>query len=885
MSELICTGGSRREEVRKKQYLYGLDYLEVGEDPTQLTVYFLGPAPDLDAGSLAIEGGARVRDIRVLSVDIQHSRLPDFDDFMNVTLDKAGDFSVYTLRVTGERIDPRYRSIEFNFKIDCANEFDCKTEAVCPPATRIPTEINYLAKDYASFRQVIFDRLAVLMPEWKERHVPDLGVALVEVLAYTGDYLSYYQDAVATEAYLDTARQRISIRRHARLVDYQMHEGCNARAWVVLEVTGDPKVELSDVYFITNARDSLAALGASTTEQRLRQATEHLSPGAYEVFEPVAKDLVTFHEAHGEIHFYTWHEEQCCLPKGATSATLGGAGEPELQVKPGDVLVFQEVLGPVTGIAADADPSHRHAVRLTRVTPATDPLDNTPIVEIEWREEDALPFPLCLSALLPAPDCRNLERISVARGNVILVDHGTTLEEDTPPAPLSSSRQECGCNRLPGDVILTSGRFRPQLKQRPLTFRQLYDAAAPASAALLQDPRNAGPAIRLAAFPGNPEGAGSLFHWSDIENPQAILAKLTAPQPDKASIVLLSQLTAATRALLHKYHPGDPPPANLLEALARDMRALVKGWNPVPDLLDAAATDLSFVAEMDNDGYAHLRFGDGNLGSRPDAGMVFRAQYRVGNGPAGNVGAQSIATLVTRTIALPGAIRKVSNPMAAAGGTAPESLAEVKLLAPNEFRTRLRRGILPDDYAAIALRDFSAKLQNAAATLRWTGTDYEVLLVVDPIGKEAPDAALLEAIAADLERYRRIGHELVVKAAQRVPLEIVIGVCVSPHFRSEVVNRAILDLFSNKVLASGRTGFFHPDNQTFGQGVYLSRIVALAQSAPGVVSVKVTTFQRYQQPATSGLDTGVLKLGSLEIAQADNDRNYPEHGKVEVIIL
>ena len=43
---------------------------------------------------------------------------------------------------------------------------------------------------------------------------------LVEALAYTADQLSYQQDAVATEAYLGTARRRVSIRRHARLMDY-----------------------------------------------------------------------------------------------------------------------------------------------------------------------------------------------------------------------------------------------------------------------------------------------------------------------------------------------------------------------------------------------------------------------------------------------------------------------------------------------------------------------------------------------------------------------------------------------------------------------------------------------------------------------------------------
>ena len=55
----------------------------------------------------------------------------------------------------------------------------------------------------------------------------------------SGDHLSYYQDAVATEAYLGTARKRISVRRHARLLDYFMHDGANARTWLFLEATAD----------------------------------------------------------------------------------------------------------------------------------------------------------------------------------------------------------------------------------------------------------------------------------------------------------------------------------------------------------------------------------------------------------------------------------------------------------------------------------------------------------------------------------------------------------------------------------------------------------------------------------------------------------------------
>ena len=105
------------------------------------------------------------------------------------------------------------------------------------------------------------------MPDWRERHVPDLGIALVELLAYVGDHLSYYQDAVATEAYLDTARQRISVRRHARLVDYPMHEGCNARAWVFVDDRA-PTHDLRARGFLLHHRVRSVAAGRQAAHRR-----------------------------------------------------------------------------------------------------------------------------------------------------------------------------------------------------------------------------------------------------------------------------------------------------------------------------------------------------------------------------------------------------------------------------------------------------------------------------------------------------------------------------------------------------------------------------------------------------------------------------------------
>jgi hypothetical protein len=79
----------------------------------------------------------------------------------------------------------------------------------------------------------------------------------------------------------------------------------------------------------------------------------------------------TLFAAHNEIRFYTWGNARCCLPAGATSATLLGAF-PKLKID--DVVVFEEILGPTTGLVADADPTHRHAVRLSAVTISSDAL-------------------------------------------------------------------------------------------------------------------------------------------------------------------------------------------------------------------------------------------------------------------------------------------------------------------------------------------------------------------------------------------------------------------------------------------------------------------------------------------------------------------------------
>lgn len=843
LTQTTCQDEQRRQIVRQKG-LNGIDYLEVdAADWHRLTIYFLGKAPEgLTAVNIHISGGRRIRDIHATHVEICQSGDPELDDCVTVIVNKVGDFSTYTLCLVGvEGFDPRYTCIEFNFRVDCSTDLDCLPDNNCPPILYEQPEIDYLAKDYASFRRLILDRLSLIMPEWHETHVPDIGIALVELLAYTGDYLSYYQDAVATEAYLETARQRISVRRHARLVDYQMHEGCNARAWLCLITSSDVALDPENSYFITRYDDALSPPSV------LRQTDiQNILKERYEPFEPLAKDPtqpIQLVAARSEIHFYTWGDKECCLPKGATTATLKQTAAGELHLTEGDILIFEELIGPKTGNTADADPTHRHAIRLTSTVEGIDALYQQPIVEISWREEDALPFSLCLSAIGPAPECRLIENISVARGNVILVDHGWRRTEKPEPrcVPIDATVitcEECG----PSDPVQLPGRYRPTLSRSPLTFHEPYPTDKPASHMLTQDLRLTAPWIRLSSVPDPTR---------ESEEPPP-----DDPSPDDAS-------------------PEKPSPAKPLP---------VTRWRPVRDLLSSGPQDDHFVAEVDNDGCPHLRFGDGEMGRRPQAATDFTATYRTGIGPEGNVGAEAIAHLVLREGFISGSIERVWNPLPAQGGTLPEPLAEVKLFAPHTFRSRLERAITADDYATIVMRDFADKVQRAAATLRWMGSWYEVLVAIDARGQETADPVLLQQIAGHLHRYRRMGHDLAVKTAVRVPLDIEMTVCVLPHALRGHIKAILLQLFSNRRLADGRLGFFHPDRLTFGEGIYLSQLVATAQAVSGVESVVVTKLERLGDGPNDELANGVLPLNSLEVAVLDNDPSLPENGRLKLTL-
>jgi predicted phage baseplate assembly protein len=386
--------------------------------------------------------------------------------------------------------------------------------------------------------------------------------------------------------------------------------------------------------------------------------------------------------------------------------------------------------------------------------------------------------------------------VSVARGNVVLVDHGRTIPDEALPP-------------VPGE-----GAYRPALSRGPVTqqgyvFDQnsrlvLFDPQAPAAAALRWDRRDVRPVVQLVE-------AGN------------------ETQP----------------------------------------------WRPQRDLLSSDRFATEFVVETEDNRQAFLRFGAPPLGRAPAGDLA--ATYRIGNGQSGNVGPEAIGHVVTDVDGI-GAVR---NLLPAAGGTEPESIDEVRLYAPQAFQSQAR-AVTEADYAAVA--EQHPEVQKAAATRRWTGSWYTMFVTVDRRRGLPVDPAFEEDLSRYLERFRLAGYDVEIDGPIFVPLDVALRVCVSPeHFRANV-KQALLQRFSTADLpgapGTGR-GFFHPDNFTFGQPVYLSQIVAAAMEVPGVTWVEVLRFQRWRERPRGEIEAGRIAFGRLEIARLDNDPNEPENGHIE----
>lgn len=500
--------------------------------------------------------------------------------------------------------------------------------------------LNYLVRDFNEFRGLLLDRISTFDPGWSDRNVADLGVMLTEVLAYLADDLAYYQDAVATEAYLTTARRRKSVHRHVRLLDYWLDDGAGARVWVRFAAAASVRIPAGTAL--------LAAVGGPALVQAGTYEDTQLRKRSDLVFETM--DELVVEPGLARIRIVDRSGRQgYVIPAGATEievedvalglldvvesdARAARDGRTLSSLEPGYVLLFES--------RSDLElPAHPVRIIGRKVTSS----GATPTVVLRWDHRDAPKQPLPVSRVIDGI----LEReLTVMAGNVTLADFG-----------------ESQLWQLPANVDPALS-YRPSLPVAivPLALR---DLATTTPAAVAIDPPAAvvRPAIRLSELRDARalRGEATLERAIRIEDPSGFDVVATwTPVPD----LLLSAGFSRTFVVES-------------EAIGSTLR-FGDGTFGRPPAIGAA-----FLARA--------RVGDP---SRSDVGVGAISTVVAPRPAAGEQPLFDGWALARLT---------VDNPVAAVGGRAPELIATAKRAAP-ALANCINAALTLADYRALATR-------------------------------------------------------------------------------------------------------------------------------------------------------------------------------------
>lgn len=834
----------------------GIDFIHVLDAVTQTTlrVYFhtnlaaltdpfsfdSGDANALLPAHITIRNVTDPTEPKILVVGISGpsgSTSPGFDDelkrsFFDVEVDRPGDFAEYKLRINDpiaggdessapfSRIDPYFNDVSFSFKAACPSDQECLVaEPECPEDPVVDFPVDYLARDFESLKNALLDFSAQRYPNHSLPVEADVAVMLAEVMAALGDEFAYIQDRYAREAYLETATQRRSLRKKARLLDFEIHDGMSPRTNLEFVVNVDP------------GEDEVIPAGS-----RAWAVSESAGPIPFEVGEglrdekdyPVrqawnARDT----DPTSVLVPYCFDASDACLPVGSTSILLEG------EFDPGDAEALRTADPPRLLLfridSADPSvPSRRHFARVIDVVSRTDPLNllsgsPRPLTELVLHPEDATPFQLDQDEL-------NLSL------NVLPATGGETRSVDfvCGPEPATPDELEIAVER--------QGPLFARESARPTVFLfGLQDTDTQNLGFLDQTP---GAALRPSLRRTTPEVvvrergvAGN--EWTFVRS------MLTA----RASDEVFTLEDGLYKRIISYHRDGE-------EIIHRDYAS--------------------------GNGYS-LRFGDGMFGAIPARGQEFTVEYRFGPGAEGNVpeGAITHLTVPGGIANMPGIVTAVNNPEAVTSGEDPESAADIKLLTPEAFRADVLFAVRPEDYGTQAERlEF---VQRAHGTPRYTGSWTTMFAAADPFGANSLTSEQREQLENLMNCVRQTGRDVVVKDPKTLTIDLIIKICVEPFAFAAEVGAQVQELLVGRGGGRNSTPFFSPDNFTFGTPLRRSALEALIESVPGVRFVEGMWVREHGVSTPRAFRELLLQVDPDQVIRLDNEPLHPESGSLTVM--
>lgn len=504
------SGPDRKSLLCSQLQLTGIDFIQVVDPDVQtvLRIFFIvdpvDMVPPLAPPASLVNDGDTVASGLAVSILSQESgesvevvradwlRLDGVSGLrtvLEVEVAEAGGFSPYTLTIDEPRIDRFFNGLSFSFKQGCPSDFDCQDDLYCPPDDLATAQIDYLARDFHSFRRALLDFAAQHYPDWRERMEADQAMMLAEALSYLGDEFAYIQDRNAREAALETATQRRSRSALAALVDYAPDPGQAARTELIVTVR--------------------AGEGG-----RIAEADRHVwavVTGVSSVPFKIAADL-WLHEDWNRLRFHAPDPDEPCVALGSTEAYLATSAPTIAQIDPASPLSPEEFwagrrMAIVSEPVEASAPRQAAIVTVVEVERTTDPLiltDGLPteIARIRWQEP--LPFAAPADTLFAdinvveaAAGAQTIEMFRVGSDDAIRDIHGglseaqrdallalpRMVEREAPFDPDLNTRGRvlrCGLRVAESDNLGWDGPGKPRLRVETLLPDTLaVDPAAP----------------------------------------------------------------------------------------------------------------------------------------------------------------------------------------------------------------------------------------------------------------------------------------------------------------------------------------------------------------------------------------------------------------------
>jgi hypothetical protein len=721
-----------------------------------------------------------------------------------VYLTPDNTFGEYDLKIDHPKIDGYFNTIQFNFQAGCEFDVDCKPDTALDAKDALKDyPVDYLARDFYSFRQALLEFANLKYPEWEDRSEADVGIMLIEVMSALGDELAYYQDCIGREAHLETASMRRSVRRHARLVDYSMHDGLAASTLLCLQAKKDGSIKAGAEVCDADG-DIVFEIGNGLKES--------LEKTVYEV----KKD-------RNELSPYIWDEDDVWLP--AESNQLFVEGRKKHLLSEGDWIMLEENTG---------DPSRDH--HLVVVQLKTDPvikldkLFKKYMTRIEWHQHQALKKDLSLPGLK-------------VRGNILPATAGKTVSKYFSAGALPANYPA----KKDGDDILRA------VEREGPNGNIIYLFS-------LEKTENNRLAFLEKEFRGeNPRAAEAEVKLKEIEyKNNAWHEKKTVNWEWRRSFFGDEFAQPSSSQSTDSDFTLDDGIYRKVVAYNRDGKEIIH-------------TDLA-----SGKGYT-LRFGDGEFGMQPKEGSVFKVSYR--EIPEGNSNVNQ-NTLIHFDSSYDDLIESIRNPFPVSNAVEAETVEEVKQKAPYAYQLEAFRAVTRDDYARAAEK--LEWVQRAGATFRWTGSWLSAFVTADPRGAIHIEDKQKKQLTAILDRYRQSGREVCVKGPIYADLDIEIDICAEADaYPSEVKERVVMALAGDEKKGP-ESGYFSPDNFTFGSSLRLGDLESRIKSIEGVKAVKSIKIGRrgWHEPRIMTDLTYDVEMN--EIIRVEDDPRNPDRGSLTI---